>query len=578
LTVSKAAAIIGRSSDFKGIAVHETVIRGGTVMDGTGSHGQKLDVAIDGDRVAAVAKNLEGERVVDASGCIVCPGFIDIHTHYDAQIFWDPALTPSSFHGVTTVIAGNCGFTLAPARSDHHDLIGRTLERVEDMKLETLTQGIPWDFESFPEYLRSIERRGTVMNFASYVGHTTLRMYVMGEDAYERRATPEEVARMADVVRGAMEAGAVGLSSSFATPHRGADNRPVPSRLAGREELEALLAVLKEAGRGVATIAVGEGCEVEDLYDLAPIAGVPITYVALLATADGNHRRLVDLHHEGWEKGREVWPQVSPRPITFEFSTATPFNLSSNPAFAELGTASIAERRAAYADPAWRARAAGGFTGTGMLDFTPRWETYVVNDAPGSPSATGRRLVEVASERGVSPLEAMLDLALAEGDLAVRIKAVLLNDDLDEVEYLLRQDHCALGLSDAGAHVNQLCDAPQATDLLGRWVRDRGTMTLETAVRRLSGAQADIFGLRDRGYLKPGYAADVVVFDPTTVGPGPTRRIRDFPGDGERLTAPEPVGVRHVFVNGRAIREDEQARDDVVAERPGVLVSPAAAR
>lgn len=556
--------------------MYELVVRGGTVIDGTGTPGVTADIAITDGRIAAIGQNLAGERVLDATGCVVAPGFIDIHTHYDAQVFWDPSFTPSCFHGVTTVVAGNCGFSLAPARADHHDLIARTFERVEDMNLATLQEGVVWNFSTFPEYLASVESRGITLNFASYIGHTALRLFTMGAEAYDREATADEIEAMKLVLADAIEAGAAGFTTSHATPHRGADNKPVPSRLSSRSELEELLEVMREGGRGVVTVAVGDKCPVEDLYELQPKVGLPFTYVALLAEPEGSHRKLVELHHEAWSKGIEVYPQVSPRPITFEFSLAAPFNLSSNEAFAELGTYSLEQRRVAYADPEWRTRASKGFTGKGLLDFTPRWHTYEISEAKANPSLNGRRLVAVAEERGVTPLEAMIDLALAESDLALRIKAVLLNDDPHEVEFLLSQENCVLGLSDAGAHVNALCDAPQATELLGTWVRERGVMSIETAVRRLSGIQADLFGFADRGYLKTGYAADVVVFDPDTVAPGPVRRLYDFPGNAERLTAPEPVGMRHVIVNGTPIHVDGVHDEAAAAARPGQLVRPSA--
>ena len=209
----------------------DLVIKGGTVVDGTGAPGTRADVAISDGKVAAIGPDLDGERVLDAGGHIVAPGFIDIHTHYDAQVFWDPALTPSCFHGVTTVVAGNCGFSIAPTRPEHHDVIARTLENVEDMNVETLGAGIPWDFSTFSEYLASVERRGTAMNFSAYIGHTALRLFVMGDAAYERVATDDEIAQMQAVLRESMEAGAAGFATSFAPTHRGVDGLPIPATL-----------------------------------------------------------------------------------------------------------------------------------------------------------------------------------------------------------------------------------------------------------------------------------------------------------------------------------------------------------
>ncbi len=269
---------------------NETVIKGGTVVDGTGAPGVRADVGIAGGRVTEIGPDLDGDRVLDAGECVVAPGFIDIHTHYDAQVFWDPALTPSCFHGVTTVVAGNCGFSIAPTRAEHQNLIARTLENVEDMDVAALEAGIPWDFASFPEYLASVANHGVGINFAAYIGHTALRLFVMGDDAYERTATAEETAQMQAVLREAMDAGAAGFATSFASPHRGIDGKPVPSRFADRAEFEALLDTMREVGRGVVSVAPGDQCPPADMFDLQLKVGVPFTWGALLTSPGRDHR------------------------------------------------------------------------------------------------------------------------------------------------------------------------------------------------------------------------------------------------------------------------------------------------
>ncbi len=550
-----------------------TLIRGGTVVDGTGTPGVAADVLITDDRVTEIGPGLSADgvdRVLEADGCVVAPGFIDIHTHYDAQVFWDPTLTPSSFHGVTTVVAGNCGFSIAPTRPEHVDLIARTLENVEDMDVAALAAGVPWDeFASFPEYLAAVGRLPLGLNFTAYVGHTALRLYVMGDDAYERAATADEVEKMCTELREALEAGAAGFATSLAPTHRGAEGKPVPSRLAERSELEALFAVVGEYGRGVVEVTPGTDMPPDDIYDLQIAAGVPFTMTALLSMPTGSHRRMVDLNRAGWARGARVFPQVTPRPLAFVMTLAEPFTLNVNPAFAELMSASVDVRRKAYEDQAWRDETLTWWeTATGLI---PRWDTYEIAESPAHPELEGRRLDEVAAERDRRPFDAMLDIALDEPDLMLRVRCILANDDVDEVGRLLNEDNCTLGLSDAGAHVGQLCDAPQATDLLGKWVRERGTMSIEAAVNKLTKVQADMFGLVDRGELRPGAWADVVVFDPATVAPGPIRRVADFPAGSERLTADAPSGVRHVLVNGVPIRVDEQ---QVEAGGPGRMVAP----
>jgi N-acyl-D-aspartate/D-glutamate deacylase len=553
-----------------------TVIRGGTVVDGTGAPGRRADVAIEGERIIAVAPSIDpadGDTVVDATGYVVAPGFIDIHTHYDAQVFWDPALTPSCFHGVTTVVAGNCGFTIAPTRPADRDLIGRTLEKVEDMDPASLAAGIPWDFETFPEYLDSVRRHGMLLNYAAYIGHTALRLYVMGPAASEREATPEEIGAMADLVREAMDAGAAGFATSFAVTHRGADGRPIPSRYAGAEEIESLCRAVGESGRGVVGVNGGENLSFTACYELQPRVGAPFTYTAVLTTPTKAHEKAAQIHRDGRARGADVWPQVSCRPLSFSMNLVEPFTLNTSPVFAELMAGDLDARAAAYADPAWRARVREGWaTGKGI---PPRWETFEVMESARHPELIGRRLTDIAAERDADPFDLLLDLALAEGDLkGLRVKAILANDDADGIAMLLQEPGCTLGLSDAGAHVGQLCDAPLPTDLLGNWVRGRGVLALEDAVHKLSKVQADLFGFVDRGELRPGAYADVVVFDPATVAPGPLRRVRDFPAGAERLTADAPAGMHHVFVNGRPVVRDGSLVGDALDERPGRLVSP----
>src|SRR4051794_27284925 len=300
---------------------NETVIKGGTVYDGTGAPGVRADVGIAGGRVTEVGPNLEGDRVLDAGDCVVAPGFIDIHTHYDAQVFWDPALTPSCFHGVTTVVAGNCGFSIAPTRPADRTLIANTLEKVEDMDPASLAAGIPWEFESFPEYMATVERHGSMLNWAAYIGHTPLRIFVMGAEASGRTATADEIAQMSALVEEAMEAGAAGFATSFAVTHLGADGQPIPSRWANREEIAALCQAVAHTGKGVIGInGASEGLRFADIYDLQLELGIPVTYTALLTSSTGAHLKALGMHVEGRAKGADVWPQVSCRPLSFSMT------------------------------------------------------------------------------------------------------------------------------------------------------------------------------------------------------------------------------------------------------------------
>jgi N-acyl-D-amino-acid deacylase len=309
------------------------------------------------------------------------------------------------------------------------------------------------------------------------------------------------------------------------------------------------------------------------MYELQPGVGLPFTYGALLTSPAGTHERLVELNRRGWEQGVEVWPQVTPRTLNFQFTMDAPYLLNASPMFAALGAGTLADRRAAYADPAWRADAWASYER--VEGMKPRWDTYEFGDNEQQPELDGQSVAKLAAEQGVTPLEVLLTATLRHDDLQLRVKCIVANDNATAVAGLLREEHCTLGLSDAGAHVGQLCDAPQATDFLGNWVRDRELMPIETAVRKLTGVQADLFGFTDRGYLREGAWADVAVFDPATVAPGPLRRVRDFPGGSERITADAPVGMTHVLVNGTIIRRDGASTDAGVNGRPGHVVRPA---
>ena len=546
----------------------DIVIRGGTVVDGTGRPGVRADVAVAGGVVTEIGDRLRGTHELDATGDVVAPGFVDIHTHYDAQVFWDPALTPSSWHGVTTVVAGNCGFSIAPVRPEHHELLMRTLMHVEDMSPETLAAGVPWDeFETFPEYLDAIERRGTVLNYACYVGHTAVRLYVMGEEGYEREATDDEIRRMQAVIADALSAGAAGFATSSSTTHNGDRGRPVPSRIAGVDELRSLLEPLRDANKGVAALLPGEKIKHDDVFAIQRAIGRPLTWTALLTVKDFPwHEKIMEANTAARAEGIEVWPQVSCRPLVFQMNLREPFTFNMRPAFQELMDAPVDKRIAAYRDPAWRARAYDEMQGRGGLPV--RWDSLVVAESSTRPDLVNRNVTDLAREQGVTPLDVMLDLSLAE-DLETRFWSVLANNDPDAIAWLLPQDTVLLGLADSGAHVSQLCDACFATDLLGNWVREKRVMPLERAVFKLSGEPARVFGLHDRGTIEPGKAADIVVFDPDTVAPGPLRRVRDFPADGERLVADQPVGVRHGLVNGVVIREDGATVAGAADARPG---------
>ena len=550
-----------------------TVIRGGTVVDGTGAPGVRADVAVEGGHIVEVGSALRGDETLEADGCVVAPGFIDIHTHYDAQVFWDPALTPSIYHGVTSVVAGNCGFSIAPTRAADRELIAQTLEKVEDMDPASLAAGIPWEFETFPEYLATVERHGSVLNYAAYIGHTALRMFAMGSAASDRVATDDEIGTMAGLVAEAMAAGAAGFATSFAVTHRGADGRPIPSRVADRREITALFKEVAKSGRGVVGVNGGTNLSLTECYELQPEIGAPFSYTAVLTSPTGAHMKAMEIHRAGIAKGAQVYPQVTCRPLSFSMTMVEPFTLNTSPVFAELMPRSLADRRAAYADPAWRQRVRTGWANKEGL--MPNWDTFEIMESGANPDLIGKKLLPLAQAAGADPLDFLLDLTVAESNMKdIRVRAILANGDPDGIAILLKEPGCVLGLSDAGAHVGQLCDAPLPTDLLGNWVRGREVLTMEEAIRKLTSEPARLYGFDGRGQIRVGAHADIVVFDPSTVAPGPLRRVRDFPANAERLTADQPVGMHHLMVNGTVVRRNGTTVEGSFEARPGHLLKP----
>jgi N-acyl-D-aspartate/D-glutamate deacylase len=547
----------------------DLAIRGGTLVDGTGAPPRPGDLGIRDGRIAAVGR-LRGsaERTLDASGCAVAPGFVDIHTHYDAQVLWDRMLSISPWHGVTTVVMGNCGFGLAPTRPEHRDLILRTLESVEGMSLAALRAGVgdDWAFETFPQYLDAVEARGTAIHVASLVGHTPVRLYVMGEEATEREATPDEVAAMARIVREALAAGAVGFATSKAPTHVGYAGRPVPSRVASLAEVQALADCVGEAGHGLLQVTVGRGLFLDELAELQRRTGRPVTWTALLAGLMGpdGHVRALEATEKMQAAGLRVLPQVSCRPLVVEFQFKAPFPFESLSVFRPVSAADLAGRKRLYADPDWRARFRERCR-DGVL--TGDWDQMRIADVPGRPELAERSVAELAAERGVHPVDLVLDLALAT-ELEARFRMPVANTDEEAVAQLLRHPGTILGLSDAGAHAGQLCDACAPTHLLGHWVREKGVLPLEEAVRQLTSATADAFGMAERGRLAPGLAADVTVFDPERVGCSPLRRVRDLPGGAERLVS-DAAGIRAVVVGGVPVREDDRDLLDPEGPLPG---------
>jgi N-acyl-D-amino-acid deacylase len=545
------------------------------IVDGSGEPSFNGSIGIRDGLLTAVGEAPgDAEQTIDAQGHIVAPGFVDIHTHYDAQILWDRMLTISPWHGVTTVVMGNCGFSVAPTRPEHRDMIIRTLENVEGMTVAALQEGLgaEWPFETFPQYLDAIESRGTAINVGAMIGHTALRTYVMGESATEREATADEIRQMQAIVDEAMTAGAIGFATSKAITHVGYQGKPVPSRAASFDEIRSIAAVLKHDERGgVIQATVGPTLSYDEFCELNTVSGCPVTWTALLAGAainDGTASEQLRKSEALVAKGYQVVPQVTPRPLNFEFQLAAPFVLEPLRLFRPVSAADHEGKKRLYADPDFRAKVWDKLDNRVPETFKNGFRATVISEMPGKPELNERKLVDVAAEQGLTPVELMFDLGL-ESDLKARFRMPVANHEEDEVEELLLSKDTVLGLSDAGAHASQLCDAGLTTYLFRRWVREKQVLKLEEAVRMVTSRPAEVFGITDRGLLRVGLAGDVVIFDPDTIGDEPLRRVWDFPAGADRLVS-DAVGIDAVIVNGQLLRQnnvDCLGEDDVLPGR-----------
>jgi N-acyl-D-aspartate/D-glutamate deacylase len=440
-----------------------------------------------------------------------------------------------------------------------------------------------WPFETFPQYLDAIERQGTAINVAAYVGHTPVRLYVMGEDAYERAATDEEIADMRAIVREALEAGALGFATSESPNHVGAEGRPVPSRFASVAETTALTSALRDIGKGIVQVSAGGEIRFDHYVRLAEACGTNFNWSSLLTrnTHPGLHREYMNRTTELIGSGKPIYPQMSCRELTMEFRFDEPFPMERLPMFEPLGRMTLDERRKIYNDPEFRRALRKEMSPEGSdagptVRLREAWANTAVSECAIDPALEDRKLADIARERGVDAVDVALDLSI-ESNFETRFRIPLANNDEKAVAELLRHKDTLLGLSDAGAHTSQLCDACFATHLLGFWVREKGALPIEEAVRKLTSLPADVFGIVGRGRLATAAPADIVVFDPATVAAGRLRRVTDLPGGEERLVS-EASGIDAVIVNGVLLRD---AKGDVVDPNgalPGALLRNGIAR
>ena len=556
--------------------MHDLVIDNARLIDGLGGPARAGGVAVTGGRIAAVGADLGPARErVDASGLVLAPGIVDIHTHYDAQLTWDPFATPSTALGVTTVVIGNCGFTIAPCRPADRDLTLRALTHVEGMSLDALRAGVNWDFETYPQFLDAMERRGVVPNVGSFVGHSSVRTWVLGAEATKRAATEAEIAEMRRLVLEAVRAGAIGFATSTLEQHNGENGIPMPSRLADERELFALTGALGEAGRGVFMLTKGMTSTIPWLETVAERSGRPVMIAAMFVDPGDPTRVFRELSEieAARARGRELWAQVGCFALGMEFTLRHPYPLEAFLAWRPaIEAKDESEYRQILADVSFRKslKAEAATAGVPNRFSNKTWPHLTIMSVtrPENHGLVGRTIGELAGESGRDPFDVFLDFGLG-GELDAMFDCRLFNTDEDEVKKLLRHPHAAVALSDAGAHLSFLCDAGFGLHLFGHWARERGDLTLEAAVKRVTSDVADAYRIKDRGRLVPGAWADLLLFDPATVGRGPKRRVHDLPTGADRLDTPA-VGVHGVWVNGtRTVDEAGVMRD---CGRPGQVL------
>lgn len=564
----------------------DLLVKNGTIVDGSGNPGVRADLGISDGKVAFIGRaNESARRVIDAEGHVVAPGFVDGHTHMDAQIFWDPIGSCSCYHGVTSVVMGNCGFTLAPCREDEADLVFRNLERAEDIAREAMLAGIKWRWETYPEYLDVLDELPKGINYAGYIGHSALRTYVMGQRAFEEAASSDDLAAMARIAQEAVRAGAMGFTTSRSGNHETSDRKPVASRVGEWEEVRAIVNAIGETGAGMFEIA-GEdtGRDPDRIRDyqqrlkaLAVESGVPITWGMFSnRRAPDLWRSYFDLLDEVAEAGGRMFAQVHSRALNvlYTFEAHMPFD--NWYVWRDIRQLPLAEQKAKLMDPAFKSKLvevasvpSERHREIGSTMRPPEWEwVFYMDRADGHDTS----LADLARERGIHPAEVMIDLAI-ETDLKAIFRMPINNTDDDDVIEMMKHPRSVVTFSDSGAHVSQIMDSSLQTNVFSQWVREREALTLEEAVRMLTFDTASQWGLHDRGLLRVGMAGDVVIFDPETIAPDMPEVVHDLPAGAKRLKQ-TASGILVTVVNGDVLLE----QNEPTSATPGRLLRGPLAR
>jgi len=546
----------------------DLLIKNGTVVDGTGGPSYQADVGVAAGKITEIGKKLTGkaQKTIDATNLIVSPGFIDPHTHYDAQICWDAQVSSSSWNGVTTVLLGNCGVGIAPCKKDSQsqDVAAWDLVNLEAIPIEVLKAALTWDWETFPQYMEAAQRRGTAINLAFLAPLTPFRHFVMGPAALERAATAEETMQIKALLRDAVAAGAMGFSTTICEGDIGYQGKPIACRLASRDELGAYADALNELGKGIVQIRLTQnpGTMTESEYQLLDLlvsrSGQPITWSSVRIREDRPDKGLDVLKKVDHLIKRRAIPQVTCRPLMVELNLHEPLLFSSRKCGAQLYNRSVEEQKKLYRDPEFRKTLRDDLSKSPIqrVAFFGHPDEIEVVECVVDPSLTGKSLTDVAKMRNQDPFDALIDLPL-EDDLQTRYIVPLFASE-DTLPILFNDPRTLIGLGDGGAHLDQICDAGYCTYLLGKWVRERKALSLEFAIKRLTSDPAALLNLHDRGRIAPNFAADIAIFDFDKVD-SPKKGVyrNDLPGGRRRLVAPAE-GIAHVIVNGVPVHQNNE--------------------